>query len=100
MATVMHSQKADGKAHMFVPSREDMQRRRLLFEWVQECGRDDSVTYMDLTATYGEPEVHEWECSACGELAADELERSRDALRDVEIAERRIADALRDVGGA
>ena len=53
MATVMHSQKADGKAHMFVPSREDMQRRRLLFEWVQECGRDDSVTYMDLTATYG-----------------------------------------------
>ena len=34
------------------------------------------------------------------ELAADELERSRDALRDVEIAERRIADALRDVGGA
>ena len=41
MATVMHSQKADGKAHMFVPSREDMQRRRLLFEWVQECGRDD-----------------------------------------------------------
>lgn len=37
----MHSQKADGKAHMFVPSREDMQRRRLLFEWVQECGRDD-----------------------------------------------------------
>ena len=87
MATVMHSQKADGKAHMFVPSREDMQRRRLLFEWVQECGRDDSVTYMDLTATYGEPEVHEWE-------------RSRDALRDVEIAERRIADALRDVGGA
>ena len=32
--------------------------------------------------------------------AADELERSRDALRDVEIAERRIADALRDVGGA
>lgn len=34
------------------------------------------------------------------ELAADELERSRDALRDVEIAERRIADALRDAGGA
>jgi len=64
----MHSQKADGKAHMFVPSREDMQRRRLLFEWVQECGRDDSVTYMDLTATYGEPEVHEWECSACGHV--------------------------------
>ena len=52
MATVMHSQKADGKAHMFVPSREDMQRRRLL-AWMQECERDDSVTYMDLTATYG-----------------------------------------------
>lgn len=70
MATVMHSQKADGKAHMFVPSREEMQRRRLL-AWMQECERDDSVTYMDLTATYGEPEVHEWECSACGHVCEE-----------------------------
>ena len=58
MATVMHSQKADGKAHMFVPSREDMQRRRLLFEWVQECGRDDSVTYMDSQPVLRRKAVH------------------------------------------